>query len=140
MKEQGNLTDNNYNNIPIILDNNNNNSSIGQKIKKNKSNININKQDLQKMLKEKIDNKEKGIQDIKGNAKQIINPCFFYNLWKSSFLKESYKSSMNYQKFIKMNFIKPPKEMNETLNRLLSGYYINFSMRIHQNFQAKLII
>ena len=118
------------------------NDEEDERIKKliSESNNNIKIIDLQKMLKEKIDNKEKGIQDIKGNAKQIINPCFFYNLWKSSFLKESYKSSMNYQKFIKMNFIKPPKEMNETLNRLLSGYYINFSMRIHQNFQAKLII
>ena len=85
------------------------------------SNNNIKIIDLQKMLKEKIDIKEKGIQDIKGNANQIINTYFFYNLWKSSFLKESYKSSINYQKFIKMDFIKPPKEMNETLNRLLSG-------------------
>ena len=118
------------------------NDEEDERIKKliSESNNNIKIIDLQKMLKEKIDIKEKGIQDIKGNVKQIINTYFFYNLWKSSFLKESYKSSMNYQKFIKMDFIKPPKEMNETLNRLLSGYYINFSMRIHQNFQAKLII
>ena len=116
------------------------NDEEDERIKKliSESNNNIKIIDLQKMLKEKIDNKEKGIQDIKGNAKQIINTYFFYNLWKSSFLKESYKSSMNYQKFIKMNFLKPPKEMNETLNRLLSGYHINFFDEGPSKFSTKI--
>ena len=116
------------------------NDENDERIKKliSESNNNIKIIDLQKMLKEKIDNKEKGIQDIKDNAKQIINPSFFYNLWKSSFFKESYKRSMNYQLFIKSNYIKSPEEMNETLNRLLSGYHINFFDEDPSKFSTKI--
>ena len=55
------------------------NDEEDERIKKliSESNNNIKIIDLQKMLKEKIDIKEKGIQDIKGNAKQIINTYFF---------------------------------------------------------------
>ena len=140
LSEEEELNNSNIEENEVSDSNSSFNDEEDERIKKliSESNNNIKIIDLQKMLKEKIDIKEKGIQDIKGNAKQIINTYFFYNLWKASFLKESYKSSMNYQKFIKRNFIKSPEEMNETLNRLLSGYYINFLDEDPSKFSTKI--
>ena len=103
-KEEINDTDNEVN---IIGDEDKDSSceSEDEQIKKlisGKIN-NVKIDDLKKMLLEKIKNKEKGFKDIAFKNKQIINSSFFYNLWKNSFTKETYKSSKNTKYLFKKN-------------------------------------
>ena len=124
-EEEINQSDNEANKIS---DENSSCESEDEQIKKLLSgkinNIQIN--DLKRMLIEKRKDKEKGIKDIAFKNKQIINSSFFYNLWIKSFTKEEYKSSKNYKIFIQKNYIIPPKDMINMINRLLSKYKIIF--------------
>ena len=106
-----------------------NNQSDDERIKKvmseeNNNNIKIN--DFRKILKEKIRSNDKRIKDIAIKVNQIINPSYFYNLWKKSFKREKYKNSKEYKSFIKERNIKAAKEMNDILVKLLPKYEINF--------------
>ena len=119
----------------------NNNKSDDEMIKKimseeNNNDIKIN--DLWKILKEKIRNNDKGIKDITIKVNQIINPSYFYNLWKNSFIKERYKKSMNYNSFVKESNIKTAKEMNDILVKLLPNYKINFFDEDPSKFSKKI--
>ena len=119
----------------------NNNKSDDEMIKKimseeNNNDIKIN--DLWKILKEKIRNNDKGIKDIAIKVNQIINPSYFYNLWKNSFKKERYKKSMNYNSFVKESNIKTAKEMNDILVKLLPNYKINFFDEDPSKFSKKI--
>ena len=90
------------------------------------NNYNIKINDLKKMLNEKIKNNEKGDKDIAINTNQIIDTSYFYNLWKKSFRKEKYKTSIDYMTHINASYIRSPKRMNDIIVKLLPNYEINF--------------
>ena len=119
----------------------NNNQSDDEMIKKimseeNNNDIKIN--DLWKILKEKIRNNDKGIKDIAIKVNQIINPSYFYNLWKNSFKTERYKKLKKYKSFIKESHIKTAKEMNNILVKLLPNYEVNFFDEDPSRFSKKI--
>ena len=119
----------------------NNNKSDDEMIKKimseeNNNDIKIN--DLWKILKEKIRNNDKGIKDIAIKVNQIINPSYFYNLWKNSFKTERYKKLKKYKSFIKESHIKTAKEMNNILVKLLPNYEVNFFDEDPSRFSKKI--
>ena len=93
-------------------------------LSKNNNNIKIN--ELKRIIKEKIKSNKKDIKEIAFKTNQIINPFYFYNLWKDSFTKEKYKSSEKYKIFIKVKYIMSSEKMNSLLNKSLCKYKINF--------------
>ena len=109
-----------------------------KKIMSEENNNDIKINDLWKILKEKIRNNDKGIKDIAIKVNQIINPSYFYNLWKNSFKTERYKKLKKYKSFIKESHIKTAKEMNNILVKLLPNYEVNFFDEDPSRFSKKI--
>ena len=109
-----------------------------KKIMSEENNNDIKINDLWKILKEKIRNNDKGIKDIAIKVNQIINPSYFYNLWKNSFKTERYKKLKKYKSFCKESHIKTAKEMNNILVKLLPNYEVNFFDEDPSRFSKKI--
>ena len=95
--------------------------------------------DLLKILKKELNNNKKGIENIVNKMNQEINSTHFYQFWLDSFENQNYKSSMEYEKFIRKNYIPSLTKMKEILVQLLPNYQIKFFSEDPTKFTGKVV-